>query len=319
MKCVNSMKQFIMFSFLFLVIIFVNIWTFYPRDIKIQEWEKEKQIPNVSNQQLESWGYKSLNIQDDKTYKRKIKIAVIDSGIDKSHPDIKGIVTREYNAINHNEEIIDDTGHGTGVAGIIGARNNEIGIRGVVESSKLEIYSIKAFENNSSNEKIIKKALRWSIDQNVDIINFSAGASKADREMEELIIEAVNNHIIIISAAGNKFNNKIQFPADQANVISVGAVNNEYKQISGTVIKDVDFVGPGINILTTFPGNTYNYLAYTSSSTDFVTGIVSNLLSKYSERSQYTFDEILNILRNNAKDIKLSNGTKTNFIQSSER
>lgn len=313
------MKRFNIISFMFLVIIFVSVWIFYPRNIDIQEWEKEKQIPNVSNQQLESWGYKSLNIQGDKAYKRKVKIAVIDSGIDKSHPDIKGIVTKEYNAINPNEVIVDDTGHGTAVAGIIGAKNNEIGIRGVVDSGNLEIYSIKAFEKNSSNERIIKKALRWSIDQNVDIINFSAGASKANLELEELIIEAVNNNIIIISAAGNKFNSGIQFPADQPNVISVGAVNNEYKQMSGTVIKDVDFVGPGVNILTTYPGNTYNYLGYTSSSTAFVTGIVSNLLSGHSDFGQYTYDEILSILRNNAKDIKLSDDTKTYFIQNSKR
>lgn len=233
--------------------------------------------------------------------------------------DIKGIVTKEYNAINPNNEIIDDTGHGTAVAGIIGAIDDKKGIRGVSKSSNLEIYSIKAFENSYSDEEIIKKALRWAIDQNVDIINFSAGASKANMELEKLIIEAINKDIYIISAAGNKFNNELQFPAYLPNVISVGAVNNEYKQVSGTVIKGVDFVGPGKSILTTFPQKNYNYLGYTSSSTAFVTGIVSDLLSQFSEFEVYHHDEIISILKDSAKKLNTNDGTKVHFIQNSIR
>ncbi|MBX9955684.1 S8 family serine peptidase [Peribacillus simplex] len=297
----------------------MSIWINNPETIEIQDWEKEQKIPSLYDKQMESWGYKSLNIQGNKVHKRIIKIAIIDSGIDKSHPDIKGIVTKEYNAINPNNEIIDDTGHGTAVAGIIGAIDDKKGIRGVSKSSNLEIYSIKAFENSYSNEEIIKKALRWAIDQNVDIINFSAGASKANMELEKLIIEAINKDIFIISAAGNKFNNELQFPAYLPNVISVGAVNNEYKQVSGTVIKGVDFVGLGKGILTTFPQKNYNFLGYTSSSTAFVTGIVSDLLSQFSEFEVYHHDEIISILKDSAKKLKTNDGTKVHFIQNSIR
>lgn len=315
------MKKIIIISLIFLTVIFVSILIFnsYGNDVHIQKWEEERQIPDISNRQVESWGYRSLNINYTKVYKRKIKIAVIDSGIDKFHPELEDIVTKEYNAINANEEIVDDTGHGTGVAGIIGAKNNGLGIRGVVDSIKVEIYSIKAFENNSSNEEIIKRALKWSIDQNVDIINFSAGASITNPELESLIAEAVDKKIIIVAAAGNKFNRNIQFPADQSNVISVGAVNHEYKQVSGTVINNVDIVGPGVNILTTYPGNTYNYLGHTSSSTAFVTGIVSNLLSQYLESSKINYNEILNILKANSKIIKLNDDSQTYFIQESNK
>lgn len=105
--------------------LFMSIWINNPESIEIQDWEKEQKIPSLYDKQMESWGYKSLNIQGNKVHKRIIKIAIIDSGIDKSHPDIKGIVTKEYNAINPNNEIIDDTGHGTAVAGIIGAIDNK--------------------------------------------------------------------------------------------------------------------------------------------------------------------------------------------------
>ncbi|MEK4789016.1 S8 family peptidase [Bacillus sp. FSL K6-2971] len=313
------MKKFVLLLFLSLVVIYVSFLIVNSKSSEIQEWEKEQQIPNLTNKQIESWGYKSLNIKHEKVYKRQIKIAIIDSGIDKSHQELKGIVTKEFNAIKPNESIVDDTGHGTGIAGIIGARNNGTGTRGVVGSSRLEIYSIKAFEKGTSNIKVIERALRWAIDQNVDIINFSAGTSKASVELENLIVEAVNKKIITISAAGNSFNNHIQFPANQPNVISVGAVNHEYNQVSGTTIKNVDIVGPGLDILTTFPKNRFNYLSHTSSATAFVTGIVSNLLSQNSNRYKMKHDEILNVLEENAKVIKLSNGSKYYFVQESYR
>ncbi|HBI02618.1 MAG TPA: hypothetical protein DDY49_01130 [Paenibacillaceae bacterium] len=87
--------------------------------VKVSDYEKKNIIPSM-NEQFISWGFSTIE-EKKVTPKRTVKIAVIDSGIDKEHPDLKGMVTKEFNSINNTAQVEDDTGHGTAVAGIIAA------------------------------------------------------------------------------------------------------------------------------------------------------------------------------------------------------
>jgi subtilisin family serine protease len=283
---------------------------------EIQDWERNQEIPNINQKQYEGWGWKALNTTNfNNEPLRKVKVAIIDSGIDSNHSDLKGVISKEYNAITESPKILDDSGHGTAVAGIIGAINNGIGVRGVSNSEFLDIYSIKAFEGNKSQVEYLKRSLEWAIENKVDLINFSAGTGKNSPELVELIDRAVKENIIIVAAAGNSISGNVDFPANLENVISVGAVNYQFKKISGTNYGKIDFVGPGSNILTTQPGDSYGYFGYTSAATAFVSGVIINKISSYPDRDSYSLESIYDELKNNAIDLKNKEKFGYGFIQ----
>ncbi|MFH7819154.1 S8 family peptidase [Neobacillus thermocopriae] len=283
---------------------------------EIHDWEKNLEIPNINQNQYEGWGWKALKIDENSNKPiRKVKVAIIDSGIDRNHIDLKGVVKKEYNAISENSNIVDDTGHGTSVAGIIGAINNDIGIRGVMNSDFLEIYSIKAFQDNNSKIEYLVKALEWAIDNQVDLINFSAGTEKNSPELVELIDRAIDENIIIVAAAGNSISGQVDFPANLENVISVGAVNYKLKKISGTNSGKIDFVGPGSHILTTQPDNKYGYFGYTSAATAFVSGVILNKISTDPDRDSYNLESIYKELKKDVIDLKDKEKFGNGFIQ----
>lgn len=286
-----------------LLIGFVTLFFNAPK-ISVEDWEIDQEIPNIDSKQVEGWGWKAVTVDENWTSKRKLKVAIIDSGIDDQHVDLEGLVTKEYNAIQEGKEIIDDTGHGTSVAGIIGALDNNYGVRGIVPSEALEIYSVKAFENNTSKAEYLEKAFEWAINQNVDLINLSAGTDVYTENLSKLIETATNRNIIIIAAAGNGFNGKVNFPASLKNVVSVGAVNYNLKQVSGTSKGKIDFVGPGTSIITTLPGNSYGFFGYTSAATAFVTGAYLNKMSSYTDKASYNYKNLYKEFKDSAIHIE---------------
>jgi len=303
------------------ILIILGVFVYFPVQsttgfqIEIQDWEKKQELLNIDKKQVEGWGWKALNINEKRVVNRKIRVAIIDSGIDREHSDLKGIIKKEYNAINSAKSVVDDTGHGTSVAGIIGAIDNGKGIRGVSDSNSLEIYSIKAFSNNTSKVEYLERALKWAIQNNVDIINFSAGTAKESPKLLDLINEATSKNIIIVAAAGNNISNEVDFPARLDNVISVGAVNYNLKKLSGTSYGKIDFVGPGTNIITTQPNNSYGYFGFTSAATAYVSGVIANKISSYTDKDNYTLNSILDELKNNSIDLKNKDKYGYGFIQ----
>ncbi|WP_078579263.1 S8 family peptidase [Salipaludibacillus agaradhaerens] len=266
----------------------------------ISNYEINKSIPHkIYEKQYTGWGVtvlapKKVAIQ------REVKLAIIDSGIDKNHPDLQDVVIAEKNVIYPDRDISDDTGHGTGIAGIIAANDNSFGISGVSSSIPLKIYSIKAFENDKSKDDYILEALTWAIEENVDLINMSLGSQSSDQRVEKLLDKAYSKNIIIVAAAGNNLNGKVDFPASNQNVISVGAINSDFSKVPFTSYGKIDFVGPGENILTTFPNNKYGYISHTSAATAFVSGAVANYISQFESKEEYTVKEVRKKLENNA-------------------
>lgn len=137
--------------------------------------------------QVVPWGLEVLGVRpsDYPETTNKVKVAIIDSGIYKDHEDLYGKVVKEFNAINPNEPITDDFGHGTAVAGIITANNNDIGIVGVTQ--KIDIYSVKVISNDGKvNKDAFVRGLEWAISEQVDIINVSLGFQMIIKKLEIL-------------------------------------------------------------------------------------------------------------------------------------
>lgn len=192
-------------------------------DIRVKANEKVIDTENI----LSDWNTKMINADDIASVQAndKIKIAVIDSGIDL---DVN--VKKRYNLVPTEENVsplYDDlTGHGTGVAGIIASNGSNVNVKGI--NSDVEIYSIKVFDgDNSAPLSRIIEAIYKAIECDVDIINMSLGTVEYSEILHQAIKEAYDKNILIVAAAGNggEGDNKIEYPAAYDEVLSVGSVD----------------------------------------------------------------------------------------------
>lgn len=232
------------------------------------------------------WWLKSLNWNDERTRNGKgIKIAVIDTGIDSSHPDLKGSIVTEYRvsqlaSINK----ANDFEHGTMVAGIISAFPSlKNGVLGVAPES--EIISIDVSDSDGmASIETLTEAIEFALSQDVDIINISMGLEGYSSELHKVIKKVYEEGIVIVAAAGNDIYGKVLYPAKFNEVICVGATSKK-----GDFLYDYDdelvavFL-PGENIVTTFSSYEYDIdKKYTSStgssvSAPILSGIIALVL-----------------------------------------
>ena len=251
-------------------------------DIKVNLLSKpmisDKPTP-LQPSEILPWGVD--NIDAEKTFTvdtSSIKIAIIDSGIDISHPDLVGNLKGGFNAINPKLSYNDDNGHGTHVAGIIGAAKNTIGVVGV--APQVNIYAIKAFDSSGNGYlSDIIEGINWCIKNRINVINISFGANTDNQIFHDTITRAYQAGIVIVAAAGNDSSNIVNYPAAYPEVISVSAVDSSNNIAPFAPIGKVDVVAPGINIFSTYKDSIYGGLSGTSMASAHVTGGAAVLLS----------------------------------------
>ena len=274
-----------------------------------------------------SWGINpkytkgSINLKDSwKKFQKKkdIVVAVVDTGIQFDHPFLKdnifvssGKPTKQNYGVDFSIKTkkstpIDTHGHGTHVAGIVKSIFPEVKILA------LKYYNPQASGQQNLNSTI--KALKYAVDQNVDIINYSGGGPEASAEEKAILLEAEKKGIIIIAAAGNEksnidLKNNAYFPASYglSNIITVGA-HDEYNQViasSNWGRKSVDIAAPGFRIKSAIPGNGAGLMTGTSQATAFVTGVAALIKSNY---PKLNFQQIKNIVLSSSRKVKALKG-----------
>jgi hypothetical protein len=266
------------------------------------------------------WGLRAINLfQAEQTARypdaRCIVIAVIDSGIDSTHPDLDGIVGEELSFTTGADK--DTSGHGTHVSGIIAAvRNNSRGIRGICNS--VNIMSLKALDPYSAVGYY--QALRYATDNGARVINMSLGGGHDPTE-ESLILRAIENDVVVVAAMGNEQQegNPTSYPAAVKGVISVGA-STETDRIApfSNTGKHIDLVAPGVNILSTVPtyptalASSVDYEAWpgTSMASPHVAAAAAILRAK---RPGATVDDVRTALHEGADEVPGQHGFDTTF------
>jgi subtilisin len=200
-----------------------------------------------------------------------IKVGVIDTGIDLSHPDLKDNIKGGYNAIYPGKSPNDDNGHGTHVAGIIAALNNDIGVVGV--GPKIDLYAIKVLNARGSGSlSDVIEGLDWAVSNGIQVVNMSLGTSRNVRSFREAILNAYNAGVTIVAAAGNS-GGPVEYPAAYPEVIAVSATDsNDRIAYWSSRGPEVDLAAPGVRIYSTYKGKTYATLSGTSMAAPHVTG-----------------------------------------------
>jgi subtilisin family serine protease len=234
------------------------------------------------NCQFFGWEIKKLNIEKQWKYStgKGVKIAVIDTGCDLNHPDIKDNLLQGYNFVEDNEDPTDRNGHGTHVTGTIAACNNGMGMVGVAPDAK--IMPVKALgDDGSGNLNDIVRAISWSIDNGADIISMSLGSEGPNEKLEKVIQYAASKNIILFCAAGNSGESvDIMYPAKYDHTIAIGAIDSNFERTSFTCSGEtLDFLCPGMDIISAVPGGGYASMSGTSMSNPFAVGYAALLLS----------------------------------------
>ena len=199
-------------------------------------------------------------------------VAVLDTGADSNHPDLEGqfIATRSFVGDGNP---LDRNGHGTHVAGTIGAWDNQTGVVGIAPECKLLSGKVLS-DGGSGGDSGIAAGIRWAVEQKAHIISMSLGSSSPAPRIHEAIKEAVDLGCIVIAAAGNEGPREgtTGYPGSYPEVVSVGAIGQDGRLTSFSSRGKVDVAAPGYQILSTVPGGKYARMSGTSMATPLVAG-----------------------------------------------
>ncbi|MGE6257308.1 S8 family serine peptidase [Heyndrickxia sporothermodurans] len=233
---------------------------------------------------------------------KPVVVAVLDTGVDKYHPDLEGQVLEGYDVPRHSHKVSDRDGHGTAVAGTIAAKmNNKEGIVGVNPFAKILPIRIGG-EDISDADSIA--GIYYAIKQKADIINLSYGGPEHSEAEFDAILSAAEHGIMVVAASGNEYGDPVDYPAAYPTVISVGSTNKK------NILSEFSNYGPQLDLVA--PGERIKILALkkqydTEDGTSFSTPIVSGLASLIKSMSpNLSANKIEYLLENGANHLAKS-------------
>jgi thermitase len=266
----------------------------------------------------QNWGLKKIDSQAAwrvSMGSKDVTVAIVDTGIDAKHADLRNNLwtnkgetgfdskgrdkasngidddgngftddVHGWNFVDNTPDLKDNHGHGTHIAGIIGAEGgNGIGISGV--SPHVSLMILKYYDPKSSGVDNLKNtvaAIRYASKMGAHIINYSGGGLEFSKQEFEAVKEASRKQILFVAAAGNERSNSDHvkyYPADYdlPNIISVTAIDPRTNVLSTSNygVQTVDIAAPGENIYSTLPDGKYGIMTGTSQATAFVSGVAA--------------------------------------------
>ncbi|WP_161516159.1 S8 family peptidase, partial [Bacillus thuringiensis] len=223
-----------------------------------------------------------------------IAVAVLDTGIDREHPDVK--IKDGVSFVENVLDFDDDNGHGTHLAGIIGAQKNNSGMTGIAPD--VDLYAVKVLDKYTNGKySTVVKGIDWAIEHKANIILMSLGGKKESVFFEEAINKAYEKGILLVSSAGNegyKEGDSITYPAKFNSVIAVGALDaKDQRGFLSSKGEQLELMAPGVDIWSTWNDGSYRFDSGTSMAAAHVAGVASLLLENDRMLSNQQVRELL--------------------------
>ncbi|WP_299461245.1 S8 family serine peptidase [uncultured Microscilla sp.] len=302
-----------------------EVYSLSPLELKQTSTTSSKGDYLVNDPDIDKlWGFDKMQVADLYKYmkenkikpKKKVKIFILDTGVDAEHEDLKG----KYKSVSSKYDY-DKQSHGTHCAGIAASvSNNKIGIASLTPNNDfVTVTSVKVLTDQGwGTDKMIVNGIIEAADNGADVISMSLGGPSRDnkqRAYKQAVQYANRAGAIVVVAAGNESQNATKVtPANVEGVITVSAIaqNMDMASFSNWVSDlKMGIAAPGVDILSTVPGNKYASYSGTSMATPYVAGLLGLMRSI---NPQIKTKEAYQILRNTGIDTKQTEKTGK-FIQ----
>ncbi len=235
-----------------------------------------------------------------------IKVAIIDTGIDLTHPDLTANLNSGVNYVN-TKSPDDDNGHGSHVSGIVAAANNTIGVVGVAPDAAL--YPVKVLDRRGSGTwSAVASGITWAADNGMQVANMSLGGG-ASTTVENACSYAEAAGVLLVAAAGNSGDGntsteELSYPAAYSTVVAVGATdkNDALASFSNTG-SFVEVSGPGVSVYSTYKDGGYATLSGTSMASPHAAGMAALLWWEQQQTSTPTVSSVRSALDSRVRDL----------------
>ncbi|KAF0127656.1 MAG: subtilase family serine protease [Elusimicrobia bacterium] len=222
------------------------------------------------------WGIRRVNAAGAWPYitGAGVKVAVIDTGIDYKHPDLAPNYKGGWNAVTMTNDPMDDQGHGTHVAGTVGAVRDGVGVAGVAPNA--ELYGVKVLDKNGSGQySWIVAGIEWAVNNRMQVVNMSLGGRSGTAALAEVMKVAHKAGIAVVCAAGND-SGAVNFPAryPEAIAVSASASNDTIASFSSRG-PEIAVIAPGVSVYSTKRGGGYTSMSGTSMASPHAAGLAA--------------------------------------------
>lgn len=220
--------------------------------------------------------------------KSDVIVAVIDSGIDPTHNDLKNRLVAGINLLERNQKISDEVGHGTHVSGII-----------LKNSPYTKVMPVKFTGTQNGKLSNLIKGIKFASDNGADVINLSLGLPQQSKSLKEAIDYAKKKNVVIVAAAGNNNSSEKYYPAAWTEVIAVAAIDKKGNKTPVSNYGDwIDFSALGQDVYSADKNGKYTYRTGTSQAAALVSAKLSEIIASDPDIS---FDQLYKKLQQNSK------------------
>jgi subtilisin family serine protease len=224
-----------------------------------------------------------------------VDVAVVDTGIDQDHADLIANIAGGINFVEASSgppwartadpaAWDDDNGHGTHVAGIVGAVDNDIGVIGTAQQTNL--WGVKVLDKNGAGYlSDVIDGITWSINNDMEVINMSLGTTSDSPSLHDAVDAAYDAGVVVVAAAGNSGDgdgstNDVEYPAKYDSVIAVAATSDTDSTPSwSSEGAEIEVAAPGVDVRSTWNDGGYHTISGTSMASPHTAGVVALLLS----------------------------------------
>ena len=257
-----------------------------------------------------SWGWERIGADGVDLYGEGVDIGILDTGILSDHCSLAVAGGRDFTGAVPSNDYEDRHGHGTHVAGIAGALDNEIGVVGVAPAANL--YAVKVLDDEGAGRySWLIAGIDWCISNEIEVISMSLGGGSESVSADQAIEKAHETGHLLLSAAGNEGvdgdeceDEKMTYPATHPDVVAVTAMNKDDSLATYSSLgSGIDLLAPGTDISSTFVNNGYADASGTSMACPFVTGVAALVWQRRGDNGPGPNDVVRSILADSAETV----------------